>query len=131
MATENLDPAVKEEDYLSLKVEDDDGDFLDDYSNKSLAGLATISKHTGLVRDEAYQRCAEPKKAHGSQCSKPNSPPRRPDTEADLFAVGGMTRKHFVSAVASCMTYATLDFSRAHKHLTHSFANLRLKDQAY
>lgn len=104
MATGHLDPAVKEADFLSLKVEDDDGDnFDDDYSSNSLAGLATISKRIGLVRDEVYQRCEEPKKGHGSQCSRPYSPPRRPDTEADLFAVGGMTRKHFASVVASCM----------------------------
>ncbi|KAK7698195.1 hypothetical protein SLS64_012765 [Diaporthe eres] len=57
MATGNLDSAVKEEDYLSLKVEDDDGDtFDDDYSNDSLARLATISKCIGLVRHEVYQR---------------------------------------------------------------------------
>ncbi|KAG6358872.1 hypothetical protein INS49_012391 [Diaporthe citri] len=57
MATENLDSAVKEEDYLSFKVEDDDGDtFDDDYSNDSLARLATISNCIGLVRHEVYQR---------------------------------------------------------------------------
>lgn len=61
MATGNLVSAVKEEDYLSLKVEDDDGDtFDDDYSNDSLAGLATISNRIGLVRQEVYQRCGKP-----------------------------------------------------------------------
>ncbi|KAL1867723.1 hypothetical protein Daus18300_006279 [Diaporthe australafricana] len=57
MATEILDSAVKEEDYLSLKVEDGDDDtFDDDHSNKFLTGLAMISNRIGLVKDEVYQR---------------------------------------------------------------------------
>lgn len=109
MATGNLDSAVKEEDYLSLKVEDDDVDtFDDDYSNDSLARLATISKCIGLVRHEMYQRCGKPGNGHGSQCSKPYSHRRGVGAlGADLFALGGMTRKHFASAVAGCIAVNT------------------------
>lgn len=72
MAMAILDPTVKGEDYLSLKVEDDDDDcFDDDYSTNSLTDLATISNHPGLVKDEVYQRCGQSRKGHGSQCSKP------------------------------------------------------------
>lgn len=89
METENLDSAVKAEDYLSLKVEEDDGStFDDDYFNDFLTGLATISDRTSQVRDEVYQRCGKSRKGHGSQCSKPYTPLMRPDTDTGLFAVG-------------------------------------------
>lgn len=102
MATGSLDSAVKEEDFLSLKVEDDDGGaFDDDYSNHSLAGLATISNRIGLVRDEVYQRCGEPRKVHGRQCSKPYLHRRGVRTlRLTCLLWEGMTRKHFASAVA-------------------------------
>lgn len=72
MGTEILDSAVKEEDYLSLKVEDeDDNTFDDDHSNNFLTGLAMISNRIGLVKDEVYQRCGESRNGYGSPCSKP------------------------------------------------------------
>lgn len=70
MATENLDSAVKGEDYLSLKVEDDDGGTFDnDYSNNCLADLATISDRISQVRDEVYQRCGKPKMVTGANAA--------------------------------------------------------------
>lgn len=132
MATGNLDSAVKEEDYLSLKVEDDDGgNFDDDYSNDSLAGLATISNRIGLVRDDVYQRCGEPRNGRGSQCSKPYSHRRAVRIlRLDLFALGGMTRKHFAPVVAGCMAAKTGLFIRS-QALTHKLATSCLKDQMY
>lgn len=63
MATENLDSAVKGEEYLSIKVEDEDGGtFDDDYPTDFLAGMATISNRISQVRDEVYQRCGSPKR---------------------------------------------------------------------
>lgn len=89
METENLDPAVKAEDILSLKVEEDDGRaFDDDYSNDFLTGLATRSNRISQVKDEAFQRRGKSRKGHGSQCSKPYTPLSRPDTYTGLFAVG-------------------------------------------
>lgn len=121
MATGNLDSAVKEEDYLSLKVEDDDdATFDDDYSTDSLAGLPTISNRIGLVRDEVYQRCGEPRKRHGSQCSKPCSHRRGVRTlRLDLFAPGGLAGKHFASMMAACIA-AIAEFLTRSQALTQS-----------
>lgn len=132
MATGILDSAVKEEDYLPLKLEDDDGGtFDDDYSNDCLAGLATISNCIGLVRDDVYQRCGESRKGHGSPCSKPYSHRRGARTlRLNLFALGGITRKHFASRVVGCMAANTGVFMRP-QAFTHSLASSCLKDQAY
>lgn len=132
MATDNLDSAVKEEDYLSLKVEDDDGgNFDDDYSNDFLAGLTTISKRIGLVGDDVYQRCGEPRNGRGSQCSKPYSHRRGVRTlRLNLFSLGGMTINHFASVVAGCMAAKTGLFMRS-QALSHRLASSCLKDQTY
>lgn len=89
METENLDSAVKAEDILLFKVDEDDGRaFDDDYSNDFLTGLATRSNRISQVRDEVYQSCGKSREGHGSQCSKPYTPLSRPDTDTGLFAVG-------------------------------------------
>lgn len=117
MTTDNLDSAVKREEHLSVKVEDDDGGtFDDDYSTNYLAGLATISNRISQVRDKVYQRCGKLKKGHGSQCSMPYTPPSRPDFEADLFAVGEMATIRFAPVVAECMGSQYCTFPCAHKH---------------
>lgn len=133
MATENLGSAVKEEDYLSLKVEDDDdATFDDDYSTDPLAGLPTISNRIGLVRDEVVQRCGEPRKRHGSQCSKPCSHRRGVRTlRPNLFAPGGSAGTHFASLMTGCMAAAIAGFFTRPQALTHSLESSLLKDQPY
>lgn len=134
MATGNLDSAVKGEEYLSLKLEDNDGGtFDDDYSNDFLAGLATISNPVSQVRDEVYQRCGKPRKGHGSQCSKPYTHRRsRPYAEDVLVCHGGMAKKHIRVRGSRLHGQSTLEFSRARTQaLSHSLASSCLRDQTY